>query len=576
MGAKGKFLMWGVLVGLQELYRIQIPASKLFECRSDDREAPRGPPSCRLSPPPLLNSSVPMLRFNPIQGKMDVMATAAPQTLRYGALQVQTLERLLSEELALHMILENAVEHVTGTLHDLSCVPHGAQELLSNITTLEAAVLKLEQEIVSLRFQLIQERNERRLAEYHLKKLTSCSLVSCSPGNEEMQDAVECGKPIKIKKASTQLHKMDLKMKKGISKGLWEYPNMLSEEMVRCMKDIFITLADVAGHPKSLFSGELQPSLSPNGHLLSSPCVLSEPSTVSPCGQSPQVDLQFNNRILDMDGSCDPYKFLGKVCWADIGNYRLATEVSWMSVGKSQLEFAAVALRKFRSLIEQLAKVNPIHLSGNEKLAFWINLYNALIMHAYLAYGVPKSDLKLFSLMQKVAYTVGGHSFSAITIEYVVLKMKPPIHRPQTALFLALHKLKVSEEQRKFSVDVPEPLVAFALSCGMYSSPAVKIFTPKNVREELQEAQRDFIRASVGVNNKGKLLVPKMIYSFARLSVDDANLATWLSHFLPPQQANFVERCISRRRQTLLGSRSCEILPFDSRFRYLFLPEILS
>lgn len=42
------------------------------------------------------------------------------------------------------------------------------------------------------------------------------------------------------------------------------------------------------------------------------------------------------------------------------------------------------------------------------------------------------------------------------------------------ALLLALNKLKVSEEQRKFAVDVSEPLVAFALSCGMYSSPAVR------------------------------------------------------------------------------------------------------
>ena len=74
-----------------------------------------------------------------------------------------------------------------------------------------------------------------------------------------------------------------------------------------------------------------------------------------------------------------------------------------------------------------------------------------------MAYGVPKSDLKLFSLMQKViyislrisffalflpclipfmfasqaAYTVGGHSYTAAAMEYVILKMKPPTHRPQ-------------------------------------------------------------------------------------------------------------------------------------------------
>ena len=86
--------------------------------------------------------------------------------------------------------------------------------------------------------------------------------------------------------------------------------------------------------------------------------------------------------------------------------------------------------------------------------------------------------------------------------------MRPPIHRPQIvrdclgfyvnkhnivflligwflseliviylfdlqALLLPLNKLKVSEEQKKFAIDSYEPNLAFALSCGMYSSPAV-------------------------------------------------------------------------------------------------------
>jgi hypothetical protein len=101
----------------------------------------------------------------------------------------------------------------------------------------------------------------------------------------------------------------------------------------------------------------------------------------------------------------------------------------------------------------------------------------------------------------------------------------------------------------------------------------VRIYTAKNVREELQEAQHDFIRASVGVISKGRLLVPKMLHCFAKSFVDDANLAVWMLHYLPPHQAAFVEQCISQRRQSLLGSRNCGILPFDSRFRYLFLPD---
>jgi len=103
----------------------------------------------------------------------------------------------------------------------------------------------------------------------------------------------------------------------------------------------------------------------------------------------------------------------------------------------------------------------------------------------------------------------------------------------------------------------------------------VKVYTARNVKDELREAQRDFIRASVGLTNKGKLLVPKMLHSFARGLMNDSKLAIWIPRFLPQEQAAFVEQCISKRRQSFLGSRNCGVLPFDSRFRYLFLPETL-
>ncbi|XP_031257074.1 uncharacterized protein LOC116115074 isoform X2 [Pistacia vera] len=493
---------------------------------------------------------------------------------------VQRLQQKLHEEMELHIFLDNAIKKNAVKLSSSSCLPHHARELLSNIAVLEISVSKLEQEMVSLHFQLSQERNERRLSEYRLRHSSALALTNCSPDSTESLDADDSDVHFHEKKTSTKTDSKPSqfvefrRLPTGIPpKGLWDNPNKLSEEMVRCMKNVFMSLADSAIPSKSSASESHCSPVSPRGHLSSSSWwSSSERSMISSWVQSPQIDIQSNAGILTSESTFDPYKVRGKLSWVDIGNYGLATEVSWMSVGKKQLEYASGALKRFRTLVEQLAKVNPIHLNSNEKLAFWINLYNALIMHAYLAYGVPRSDLKLFSLMQKAAYTVGGHSYSAAAIEYVILKMKPPLHRPQIALLLAIHKLKVSDEQKKCAMDVYEPLVAFALSCGMYSSPAVRIYTAKNVTEELQEAQHDFIRASVGVSSKGKLLVPKMLHCFAKGLVDDANLAVWISHYLPPNQAAFVEQCISQRRQSLLGSRNCGILPFDSRFRYLFLP----
>ncbi|XP_031384928.1 uncharacterized protein LOC116198816 isoform X5 [Punica granatum] len=453
---------------------------------------------------------------------------------------VQKLQEQLKEEMELHAVLERALEKTAVELTIPSCLPH--QELV--------------------------DQPSDSTGEF------------CSVHSEIQQDSADLSASF-TESISRRMDQREEELRKGPKemplKGLWDYPNKLSEEMVRCMKNIFISLADSALPCQSSTSqtGQISP-ISPHGLLSNSNSSWwssSDRSFISSWVQSPQVDVQSNLEVLALENACDPYRVRGKLSWADVGNYGLVTEVSWMSVGKKQLEYAAGALRRFRTLVEQLAKVNPIHLNNNEKLAFWINLYNAMIMHAYLAYGVPRSDLKLFSLMQKAAYTVGGHSFNAAAIEYGILKMKPPMHRPQIALLLALHKLKISEEQRKSAIDGYEPLIAFALSCGMYSCPAVRIYTAKNVREELLEAQLDFIRASVGVSSKGRLLVPKMLHCFAKSFVDDAKLAVWISHYLPPRQAAFVEQCMSQRRQSLLGgSRNCGILPFDSRFRYLFLP----
>ncbi|PQM41126.1 uncharacterized protein Pyn_41132 [Prunus yedoensis var. nudiflora] len=526
---------------------------------------------------------------------------------------VQRLQQQLREELELHAILENAIEQNAIKCSSWSGRPYYAQELLSNISALEVTVSKLEQDLVALHFQLSQERNERRLAEYRLRHP---SLQSMSPNSSDIMKLPISSSLRSSDHSSPEIHHSS---EDGSCQETNDQPSELSGQassrqsvteyeedsvaschdmkMSRKMDSKSFQLAEYRkipkgmppqgplGSSKSTVTGYAIPSkssaqesysssLSPRGHLSNSSWwSSSERSMISSWVQSPQVDIQSNSEVLASENACDPYRVRGKLSWADIGNYGLASEVSWMSVGKKQLEYAAGALRRFRVLVEQLAKVNPIHLSCNEKLAFWINLYNALIMHAYLAYGVPRSDLKLFSLMQKAAYTVGGHSFSAAAIEYVILKMKPPLHRPQIALLLALHKLKVSDEQRKSAIDAYEPLITFALSCGMHSSPAVRIYTAKNVRDELQEAQRDFVRASVGVSSKGRLLVPKMLHCFAKGIVDDSNLAVWISHYLPPHQAAFVEQCISQRRQSLLGSRNCGILPFDSRFRYLFLPD---
>uniref|UniRef100_A0ACD5UHS0 Uncharacterized protein n=1 Tax=Avena sativa TaxID=4498 RepID=A0ACD5UHS0_AVESA len=209
-------------------------------------------------------------------------------------------------------------------------------------------------------------------------------------------------------------------------------PNQLSGEMVGCMRDIFLHLSR---------SSKISPKMASDNSSSSAGCLsgstftsVSDSSLMASVLRSPSVDSDHDDDIIHEVVNFDPYGVNGKEARRDIGKYCSVAEVSWMNVCKEQLEYASDALQKFRSLVEQLSNVDPASMNSDERLAFWINLYNALIMHAFLAYGVPGSDIKLFSLMQKACYMVGGQSFSAAEIEFVILKMKNPAHRPQIVL----------------------------------------------------------------------------------------------------------------------------------------------
>ncbi|XP_062229657.1 uncharacterized protein LOC133927281 isoform X2 [Phragmites australis] len=538
--------------------------------------------------------------------------------------EVKKLQRQLQEELDLHLALADAVTHNAALiLKSSQKLPDKAHELIISIASLEIAVSKLEKDLNHLQYQLCSVRNERLHAENNPGCLlpTSSDCQPSTPCNclgekhiltlrdlrfgdsqsmwsmkedlsielEDQQDyekdsedrllehrAEEMQEACSTKKDNNEDQKIDALQfsqsnlkKSSISGNMWNNPNKLSEEMVRSMRDIFLHLSESPKIPLKAPSYNSSSSAERlSGSTLTS---LSDSPVIASVLRSPSVDLNHDDGIIDEVRNFDPYGVNGKEARRDIGTYYSAAEVSWVYVGTDQLEYASGALKKFSFLVEQLSMVDPTRMNCDERLAFWINLYNALIMHAYLAYGVPENDIKLFSLMQKACYTVGGQSVSAAEIEFVILKVKTPVHRPQLSLMLALHKFNTSEKHKKYSISDAEPIVLFALSCGMFSSPAVRIFTSANVRRELQESMRDYIRASVGINDKGELIVPKLLQSYAKGIVEDSLLADWICRHLTLDQVAAIQDTSSSHKQRLLGVCSFSVIPFDSKFRFRLL-----
>ncbi|KAI7740526.1 hypothetical protein M8C21_024438, partial [Ambrosia artemisiifolia] len=279
-------------------------------------------------------------------------------------------------------------------------------------------------------------------------------------------------------------------------------PNKVSEDMVKCISAIYCKLAD--------------PTL-PNHGLSSPTSSLSSMNTFSPKNlpdmmwgpgfrrDSSSFDVQLDN----------PFYVQGLKEFS--GPYSTMVEVQCLYKDNQKLSEVEHMLQDFRSLVSRLEDVNPKKLKHEEKLAFWINVHNALVMHAVLAYGIPQNNMKRVFLLLKAAYNVGGHIVSADVIQNHILGCR--MSRPGQWLRLLLisrTKLRAGDERQAYAIDHPEPLLHFALCSGCHSDPAIRVYTPKRVIHELETAKEEFIRATFGIGKDQRILLPKVVENFAK------------------------------------------------------------
>ncbi|KAF5752941.1 putative electron transporter [Tripterygium wilfordii] len=340
-----------------------------------------------------------------------------------------------------------------------------------------------------------------------------------------------------------------------ISDHVPDTPNKLSEDMIRCMSAIYCKLAD--------------PPLMNNG--LSSPnSSISSMSVFSPQDQCETWSPRFGNNS-SFDVRLDnPFHVEGLKEFS--GPYSRMVEVPCIYRDSQKLGDVENLLQSFRSLVCRLEEADPRKLKHEEKLAFWINIHNALVMHAILAYGVPQNSVKRLYLLLKAAYNIGGHTVSANTIQSTILGCR--MSRPSQWIRLLLSsktKFKTGDERQAYAIEHPEPLLHFALSSGNHSDPAVRMYTPKRVFQELEIAKDDYIRASFGIQKGQKIVLPKVVESFAKDSdLCQAGIMEMIQQSLPESLRKSVKKC-----QLGKSHKSIEWIPHNFTFRYLISKELV-
>ncbi|XP_062214449.1 uncharacterized protein LOC133915342 [Phragmites australis] len=340
-----------------------------------------------------------------------------------------------------------------------------------------------------------------------------------------------------------------------------ETPNNLSEEMVRCMAGIYCKLAD--------------PPLVHHGSSSSPTSSFSSTSAISPQYVEDVWSPNYKRETTLDSRLINPFHVEGLKEFS--GPYNTMVEVPLISRDNRRLKEVEDMLQTYKLILYRLETVDLRRMTNEEKLAFWVNIHNALLMHAYLKNGVPQNNLKKTSLLVKAFCKIAGRNINVAVIQSMVLGCNT--HCPGQWLRTLLYpriKSKVSKaghEWRAFAVAQSEPLIRFALCSGSHSDPAVRVYTPKRLFHQLEAAKEEFIRATAGVWKEQKLLLPKLVEAYAKeVKLSPQGLVDMVQRYLPESMRMAVQRCQQQGGRS--SSKVVEWVPYNPSFRYLLARDL--
>ncbi|NDJ76884.1 MAG: DUF547 domain-containing protein [Chloroflexi bacterium] len=146
------------------------------------------------------------------------------------------------------------------------------------------------------------------------------------------------------------------------------------------------------------------------------------------------------------------------------------------------------AYRAYTAATAALCDYDPASLtSDDERLAFWLNLYNALVIHAVIAVGVRERVTEARGFFERAAYIVNGYRLSADDIEHGILRANAG--HP----FLPGRQFGPHDPRRAMRLPQRDPRLHFALNCGATSCPPISFYSAENLDAQLDLAARNFL-----------------------------------------------------------------------------------
>jgi hypothetical protein len=152
-----------------------------------------------------------------------------------------------------------------------------------------------------------------------------------------------------------------------------------------------------------------------------------------------------------------------------------------------ELTGATACLRQFS--LEKFA-------SEQSARAFWINIYNTLVIHGVLALEIRKRVFEEPAFFKKVSYQIGSQRFSLDVIEHGILRANRG-----HPMRMGCPQLWPFDGRRSLLLPL-DPRIHFALNCGAKSCPPIRSYHSEDLDSQLELATRSFVSSNVSLHAK--------------------------------------------------------------------------
>jgi hypothetical protein len=191
------------------------------------------------------------------------------------------------------------------------------------------------------------------------------------------------------------------------------------------------------------------------------------------------------------------------------------------------------ALRGSREWAEAAARAGALpavslgDLTGRRlRLAFWINVYNALVFHGIVALGIRRTVREMRGFYGRVCYRVGGFVLSADDIEHGILRGNAR-HG-----WLRRRRFGARDSRLALAAHPVDPRIHFAITCGAQSCPPVGAYRAEALDQQLDLAARNFLNQEVTVDGRGGVTCSRILQWYAEDFEAAGGLGPFLARYL--------------------------------------------